>query len=67
MQSEKRKLELKVDNLEIENQELQKLEAVNDDGEKLGTNQVAHYQTMKKDMKKLIDFKYAKAGVNYIL
>lgn len=29
-----------------------------EDGEKLGDNQAAHYHAMKKDMKKLIDFKY---------
>ena len=53
---EKQKLEIKVDNLEIENQHLQNIPM--EDGEKLGDNQAAHYHAMKKDMKKLIDFKY---------
>ena len=56
MQAEKRKLEIKCDNLEIEYQQLQMVPE-EDHEELLSDNRAAHYQTMKKDMQKLIDFK----------
>jgi len=49
LESEKRKIELKLNSMEIENQK-------NHEG-KIGDNKAAHYQTMKKDMQKLIEFK----------
>jgi DNA repair exonuclease SbcCD ATPase subunit len=54
LQSEKLKLEIEIDNIEIEqSQRHQDPQEVH----KMGDNQVAHYHTMKKDMQKLIEFK----------
>lgn len=54
LQSEKRKLEIELDNIEIE-QNQRHLDP--QEPHKLGDNQAAHYHTMKKDMQKLIEFK----------
>lgn len=54
LQSEKRKLEIKCDNLEIEKARGHESQ---DSSHKMGDNKSAHYEMMKKDMQKLIEFK----------